>query len=130
MHILSLCMFYILCLYKKGEKDFESLSKTGEVFEEKNFLFMHVSLTLFMHIYICLILCIFYILCLYKKGEKDFESLYKKGEKVLGEKNFWFMHVSLTLFCIFICLVLCTSLNIYLFIVMHELRGSFYEAYL
>ena len=37
MHILSLCMFYILCLYKKGEKDFESLYKKGEkVFWEKN----------------------------------------------------------------------------------------------
>ena len=33
MHILSLCMFYILCLYKKGEKDFEILNKKVE----KNF---------------------------------------------------------------------------------------------
>jgi len=47
------------------------------------------------------------MIVLYKKGKKDFES-----------------------FRIYVCLVLCTSLNIYMFIVMHELRGSFYKAYL
>ena len=42
MHILSLYMFYILCLYKKGEKDFASLHKKGKkVFGERN-LFMHI----------------------------------------------------------------------------------------
>ena len=52
-YILSLCMSYILCLYKKGEKDFEGLYKKGKkVFGEKNSWFMHVSLTLFRHIYL------------------------------------------------------------------------------
>ena len=44
-------IFYVYT--KRGEKDFESLSKKGEkVFGEKNFWFMHVYLTLFMHIYL------------------------------------------------------------------------------
>ena len=30
--------------------------------------------------------------------------------------------------CIYVCLSLCISLNIFRFIVMYELRGSFYEA--
>jgi len=43
------------------------------------------------------------------------------------------MHASYHYLCIYVLYVLftlCISLNIYLFIVMHELRGSFYEAYL
>ena len=87
---------------KKGENDFE-------------FIYAYIEFMHFMFL---------------QNGENDFESLYKKGEKVFGKRIFnlcMFLSPSL---CIYICLLLCTSLNIYLIIVMHELRGSFYETYL
>ena len=71
-----------------------------------------------------------------KKGKKYFESLYicmfiflfnaymfmlvvyaKRGEE------FWSLCMFSPCLCIHVCLVLCTSLNIFMFIVMHELRG-------
>ena len=48
-----------------------------------------------------------------KKGEKNFESLY--------------MHVYIFINAYMFVFSLYNSLNIYLFISMHELRGSFYE---
>ena len=48
-----------------------------------------------------------------------------------GEKNLVDFYACLSPYlCIYVCLVLCILLNILLFIAMHELRGSFYEAYL
>ena len=61
-------------------------------------------------------------LCLYKMGRRILKVYSKRGRRFLI-----CMFLS-PCFCIYICLVLCTSLNIYLFIVMHELKGSFYEA--
>ena len=45
--------------------------------------------------------------------------LYKKGEK-----NFGVYACLSPCLCIDVCFVLCTSLNIFIFIVMHELRGA------
>ena len=50
----------------------------------------------------------------WQKGEKNLESLY--------------MHVYILIYAYMFLFSLCISLNIYLFIAMHELRGSFYEA--
>jgi len=64
-----------------------------------------------------------------QKGKKVFESLSKKGEKIFLGRRIYGLYMFLSPYlCIYICLVLCTSLNIYLFIVMRELRGSFHEA--
>ena len=76
------------------------------------------------------ILCWVYASCVLQNRENVLECLNKKGEKVFREKNFWFMYFLSPCLCIYICLVLYTSLNILLFIVMHELRGRFYEAWL
>ena len=46
-------------------------------------------------------------------------------------RSIWCVYACLSPYlCIHVCLVLCPSLNILLFIVMHELRGSFYKAWL
>ena len=49
-----------------------------------------------------------------KKGEKNLESFY--------------MHIYIFVYAYMFVFTLCILLNIYLFIAMHELRGSFYEA--
>ena len=44
---------YDVMFIQNGENDFESLNKKGEkVFGKKDFWFMHISLTLFIHIYL------------------------------------------------------------------------------
>ena len=71
-----------------------------------------------MFLFLLMHICIF---CLMQKGEKDF--VYERYER-RGEEFGEFMHVYLLVYA-YICLVLCTLLNIFIFIVMHELRGSF-----
>ena len=61
-------------------------------------------------------ICMF---CFMQKGEKDFVYA-RRGEEFGGCLS--------PCLCIYVCLALCTLLNILLFIAMHELRGSFYEA--
>ena len=72
-----------------------------------------------------------------KKGEKFFESLYmhvyfslfmQNGEEEFSE--FIYACLIFGIYAYMFVFALCISLNIYLFIIMHELRGSFYEAYL
>ena len=114
-----ICMFILFPrLCKKGKKNLVSLC---------------MFISLFMHIYI--VWFVFLPLCWWidKKGKKYLENLYmhvyfislfmQKGEKEFGE----FIYVYL---CIYVLFGLCTLLNIFMFIVMHELWGSFYEAYL
>jgi len=40
------------------------------------------------------------------------------------------MHVYISIYAYMFLFSLCISLNIFMFIATHELRGSFYEAYL
>jgi len=80
---------------------------------------------------------------LYKKGRRFWYFIQKGGESFWvymhicfvyakwGKeflKNFWSLCMLSPCLCIYVCLVLCTSLHIFMFIVMHKLRGSFYEA--
>ena len=53
-------------------------------------------------------------------------SFMQKGEKELSE----FMHVYFLVYAYMFVFGLCISLNIFIFIAVHELRGSFYEAFL
>ena len=115
---ISLLLFYFspICWW---------LTKRGEWFWVyicifRNWVFAYNK---FMHV--------LYFMCIHKgKGGEGFWKLNKKGEKVFGRRMFGLCMFLSPCLCIYICLVLCTSLIIYLFIVMHELRGSFYEAYL
>ena len=127
VNFMSLLLMNVYCIYllawfdKKGENFFwvylcpfvNDLTKRGR------------EIWRFIYVYL------FHFLVLYKKGEKDFESfvyaymfcLCKKGRRI------WWVDACLSPYlCIHFCLVLYTLLNILLFIVMHELRGSFYEA--
>ena len=74
--------------------------------------------------------CIYWVYASYvlQNGKMFFEGLNKKGEKVFGKRILDLCMFLSPYLCIYICLVSCTSLNILLFIDMHELRGSFYEA--
>ena len=95
--------------------------------------------------YISLLFDLFSPLCWWfdKKWEKNFESLFESLYMhvyflfnaymfCLCKKGRSIWKVSLCLFphlWIYMLFVLCTSWNIFMFIVMHELRGSIYEAY-
>ena len=94
-----------------------------------------LCLSLSMYIaYISLLLVFLSPLCWWidKKGEKYFESLYmhvyffvyaKRGKRI------WWVYACLFPYlCIYVLFGLCISLNIFMFIAMYELRGSFYEA--
>ena len=115
--ILSLYMhiwvyaFYVFT--KWGEWFRKFIQKGGESLYMYIWVFAYIEFMHFMFI---------------QKGREGFWKFKPKGGEGFWEKNFLFMHVSLTLFMHIYLFSLCTSLNIYLFIVMHELRGSFYEA--
>ena len=72
--------------------------------------------------------CLLHVYFILKKGEKDFLYFIQKGGEGFWREGFLIYACLSPSLCIYICLVLCTSLNIYLFIVMHELWGSLYEA--
>ena len=104
IYILILDLFHfppLLMIDKKEEKDFE-------------FIYAYLSI------------CIYWVYtsCVLQNGENNFESLNKKGEKVFGKRIFDLCMFLSPCWCIYICFVSCTSLNILLFIVMHELKGA------
>ena len=76
----------------------------------------------YLMIYICM-----FISFSRKRGEGFSCFIQKGGECFWGEEFLSYACLSPCL-CIYICLILYTLLNILLFIIMHELRGSFYEA--
>ena len=92
----------LLMIDKKRENDFE-------------FIYAYLDIE-FMHV--------LYFMFIQKGGEGFWKFIQKKERRFSGRRILDFRMFLSPCLCIYICLVLCTSLNIYLFIVMHELRGS------
>ena len=119
MNVYRIYLYCLICFYPF----FDDWQKGGEVFDEFIYACMNVScIFLFytkrgrriLRVYICMFIFLFnaYMFCLYKKGRSI-------GRVYL----YLFPHLY-----IYVVFGLSNSLNIFMFIAMHELRGSFYEA--
>ena len=89
-------------------------------------------------VYICMYASSFSFPCFIQKWGEGFWSfiyacflvyaymfcLYKKRRSIWRVYLYFIPHL-----CIYVLFSLCISLNFYLFIVVHELMGSFYKAY-